>query len=106
MALLQASPGAMRPTQWTAFGRQAYALPLRRHPSRQPLGTSVLLHIFLDREFLVGEAAKDGAMIVDGEAFRNAERRVRWHDGGHLAVLGAADPNALLEPGIGLMIRS
>src|SRR5260370_902397 len=52
----------------------------------------------------VGEAGEDIALIVGCDLLGRSELRVRRNEGRDLAVLGAADADALLEARIGLLV--
>ena len=74
--------------------RARTAVPLHRLPD-----------VFLELQNLgVGEAGEDIALIVGCDLLGRSELRIRRNEGRDLAVLGAADPDALLEARIGLLV--
>src|SRR5258708_14346200 len=69
----------------------------------EPVGS--ILDVLLDLQNLdVGEAGENIALVVGRGLLGPAELRVGRNEGRDLAVLGAADPHALLEARIGLLV--
>src|SRR3954469_17184994 len=82
----------------TSLGRRGSPAP----PSPRPL----VLHEAPDRGHLAGPAAIDDAGRVDADALGPADfGRGLGYEGQDLAVLDAADADALLEAGIALRVR-
>src|SRR5215472_19378213 len=109
--------------RWPA--RRARRQPMRRSRKRDSFGTSVfslshssrrttgyglsrgsVLHELSHRDFSCsGEPGEQVALIVDRDLFRRSDRRIgQWNEGGHRAVFDAANPDTLLESGIGLVV--
>src|SRR5260370_18967682 len=74
-------------------------------PARTASPPASILDVLLELPNLgVGEAGEDIALIVGRDLLGRSELRIRRNEGRDLAVLGAADADALLEARIGLLV--
>src|SRR6516165_11079121 len=74
-------------------------------PSRESWSPRSAFDVLLELQDLhIGEAGEDVALVVDRHFLGGAKLRVLRDEGRDLAVLGAADADALLEARIGLLV--
>src|SRR5499427_11101279 len=87
-------PGPTRPGfgDWAGLANASWRL--LRHLLREPAQVHG-----------VGVARIDVALVIDADTLQRAERLGFLDEAGNLAVLGVADPDALLEARIGLLAR-